>query len=332
MRLRRIAKKFFLITIDLFGVNRLLRRKSNSPIVLFWHGVSNHANLDIEGESFPKKLFERQVAFLAKHYEVISLDEFSRRYYERCFTNREVVITFDDGYKDNLTIAAPILKKYGLPFTVFVSAQNVEKQQRFYISIPRLIIIGGQLSEVNIPLMNYKKKLHTDVERKACAHEIEYTIKYYSHSQAKTVAEELIASIGQDKYKELCMKYTNGMLLDWEDVKKLSSDYDCTIGSHCLDHCICHPKQNKEEVKKQIMDSKALIEKRIGLKCSYFAYPNGDFSEYSNELVAENYNLGFSTKDCTVFDKSTNKACVGRIGAPCDMLEFKYFLSKLSLR
>lgn len=331
MSMRSFVKSVLLWSFNIVGGFYLLRKFRKTPIVLFWHGVSKYPNNEIEGESFSVDLFEEQIKYLVKHYDVISMDEFYGRFMNGNFTNKEVVITFDDGYKNNLTVVAPILKRNGLPFTVFISTQNISEQKRFYISIPRLIIIGADLNYIDIPSMNYRKQLFSKKERIDCAHEIEYTIKYFPHEKAKLVADELIEFIGKDSFDKLCSKYLNGSLLTWDDVRKLIRDYDCTIGSHCIDHCICHKNQSLSTIKKQLVESKITIEEKCGISCNYFAYPNGDFTNESNIIVSENYKMGFSTIPATVYSDLININCVGRVGVPSDINEFKFFLARFSL-
>lgn len=332
MSFKSFVKPAVLYVFEYLGFNKFCRRMSKTPIVVFWHGVSEKTDSIVEGESFSVELFVKQIDFLDRNFDIVSIDEFYKRYESGSFTNKEVVLTFDDGYKNNLEVAAPILKKRGLPFAVFVSAQNVTEQERFYILVPRLAIIGGELEEVEIPSMNYKRKLTSIAERIECAHEIEYKIKYFSHEKAKQVATELINYIGQDRYKSLCKSHINGELLTWHDVRKLISDYNCTIGSHCMDHCICHAKQSLDVVEWQLLESKNLIEKEIGKECKYFAYPNGDFTEETNKLVKKYYMMGFSTMTEPIVAGSSDTASIGRIGVPSSLIEFKFLLSKLAAR
>ena len=332
MSYKSIIKSIILHGIDLFGIYKLLCRFSKTPIVVFWHGVSENPDQVVEGESFPVSLFVKQVDYLVHNYDVISIEEFYNRYKNETLTNREVVLTFDDGYKNNLEVAAPILKKRGLPFTVFVSAQNVSEQERFYILVPRMIIIGGELDEVEIPSMNYKRRLTSLADRIACAHEIEYKIKYFTHEKAKQVAAELINYIGKEHYSSLCESHSNGEMLTWDDVRKLISDYDCTIGSHCMDHCICHSSQQLNEVEWQLSESKKLIEKETGKECRYFAYPNGDYTVETNALVKKYYKMGFSTDIVPIVAGGSDEASIGRVGVPLSLIEFKFLLSKLALR
>lgn len=315
-----------LFIFSILGLFSYYRNKVQSPIVLFWHDVANNPNSLVEGESFRTFLFVKQIKYLMRHYEIISMDEFFTRYQTHSFSNREVVLTFDDGYKNNLLIVAPILKKFNLPFTVFISANNIEKQERFYVSIPRLVIIGAKLIHVDIPELSYSKECRTDAERIICANEIEYKIKYLSHKEAVSISKRLINYIGVDKYCQLLSEYPNGALLKWDGVKELAQNYNCTIGSHSMDHCVCHSKQDDELVRQQIVESKQLIEERTSQKCVYFAYPNGDHTEFSDELVLQNYKMGFTTERKPIYSEK-NIATIGRVAVPSSMLIFKYSIT-----
>ena len=319
-------RRLLILIWSAIGLFSYYRKRLKSPIVLFWHGVTDNPSKEVEGESFPVELFKKQMRYLKRHYEIISIDEYYKRYNNHSFTNREVVITFDDGYKNNLLVVAPILNEMNVPFTVFVSANNVELQKRFYVLVPRLVIVGGQMTDISIPMLSYHKVCTCRRERILCAHEIEYKIKYLSHSDAEKVADYLISVVGEEKYQSLCNKYRNGMLLTWSDIITLQCEYDCTIGSHCMDHCICHKTQDQQIVQEQIRDSKKLIEARTGKECNYFAYPNGDYTEFSNSIVENLYRMGFSTERKPAY-KNESIASVGRIGVPSSYLLFKYAIT-----
>lgn len=78
------------------------------------------------------KTFERQMAFLKRHkYNVITLEEAGELIAgKKKIPARTLVLTFDDGYKDNYTCAFPVLKKYSLPATIFVIVSEVGKPGR----------------------------------------------------------------------------------------------------------------------------------------------------------------------------------------------------------
>ena len=77
--------------------------------------------------------FDRQLAYLKKNgYKVISLDELVEGIKSnKIFNNQTVVITFDDGWKNNYTYALPILKKYHFPVTIFLAANEINNKEDF---------------------------------------------------------------------------------------------------------------------------------------------------------------------------------------------------------
>ncbi len=87
-------------------------------VILMYHSISERK--DFFSAVSPKN-FERQMAYLAAHeYSIISLTELVRRLKDCEPLGGAVVLTFDDGYKDNYKIAFPILKKYHFPATIFL--------------------------------------------------------------------------------------------------------------------------------------------------------------------------------------------------------------------
>jgi peptidoglycan/xylan/chitin deacetylase (PgdA/CDA1 family) len=75
--------------------------------------------------------FEKHLVYLKDNYEVIPLYDLAQRIKQKKLTGREAAITFDDGYRDNLTYALPLLEKYGLPATIFVTSSFIGKRGEF---------------------------------------------------------------------------------------------------------------------------------------------------------------------------------------------------------
>lgn len=99
---------------------------SNSAIVVAFHRVNNSTEGD--GLTCGVEMFKRYCQFFADYFHVISLGDLVGKM-ERCEPlNRELAITFDDGYQDNYEYAAPVLKAIGLPATFFVVTQFIETE------------------------------------------------------------------------------------------------------------------------------------------------------------------------------------------------------------
>ncbi|TWT48753.1 Polysaccharide deacetylase [Botrimarina hoheduenensis] len=109
-------------------VNRLAR-SGDAPICgLFYHRVADTTPNDW---TIGVEAFRRQIDWLAERFDVVSLAEAHRRLIQQDSKRPAVVITFDDGYADNCAHAVPMLIDRGLPFTYFVTTENIRNQSPF---------------------------------------------------------------------------------------------------------------------------------------------------------------------------------------------------------
>ena len=94
--------------------------------ILFMHKVVvKHDNKDrinlMKANEIEVFYLEKMLVYLKKKYDLISLDQINERLKNKSkFKKKFIVITFDDGYKDNLTLAYPMFKKHNIPFTIYI--------------------------------------------------------------------------------------------------------------------------------------------------------------------------------------------------------------------
>lgn len=108
-----------------------------------YHAVGSPALGDALGLfSISPELFEQHMAVLAERgrgWELGNLDAGLD-----ALSNLKVTVTFDDGYRDNLRVAAPILEKFGIPYTVFVSTSFVRNHAPLFLSPDELRELAGR--------------------------------------------------------------------------------------------------------------------------------------------------------------------------------------------
>ncbi|HEV7278861.1 MAG TPA: polysaccharide deacetylase family protein [Pirellulaceae bacterium] len=110
-------------------LNRRDAARGMLPIpALFYHRV---ADTHPTPWTISRADFERQIDWMAKRFEFISLDELQRRMQERSSFRAAVAITFDDGYRENLDFALPLLLRLRIPVTYYVTAGNVLSGKTF---------------------------------------------------------------------------------------------------------------------------------------------------------------------------------------------------------
>jgi peptidoglycan/xylan/chitin deacetylase (PgdA/CDA1 family) len=118
--IRRFIKKFLYLFVGLF-----YQAKKGEAVVLMYHSISEKKHFS----AVNPEDFARQMEFLkAMDYKVISIDRFFSELKAGDFAPKTVLISFDDGFKDNYENAFPVLKKFNLPASIFVSSSLLGKK------------------------------------------------------------------------------------------------------------------------------------------------------------------------------------------------------------
>lgn len=322
MKCKDIIKKVVVPLIEPY-----LRFTNRQPRVLFWHGVGINPSHEVEAEVIDVQNFLKQLDYLQKHFDIVSMTEFEKRYKSKTFNNREVVLTFDDGYANNLSVLAPIMHERKLPYTVFISTFNIDTGLFFPTSIARIAILGSEVGSLELSCISKKYIFNNHNDRIVAAKEISTLLKTLPLDSVKELVKDLISNFSESSWCYLQEKYSLVRPMSWEEVRRLK-DMGAEIGSHCIDHVCCHSNQKLSELEKQITDSRNIIEQKLGEECRYFAYPNGDNTIESNLITDNVYKLGFTTNKKERITSYNGISSIPRIGIPYNFETFLFVLNK----
>ena len=272
----------------------LVRRLSSGSdfTILMYHQV-----LDVEchrGNHLPSGMvmlentFDRQMKYLKEHFNVITLDELIS-----CLKDKKsppsgsVVISFDDGWRDNYIFAFPILKKYDLPATIFLSTDYISTSKVFWFHLVSLILQARALtSQKMIGILNRVEQVSQQEKR--------LLTQYYSSGDVfieklKTIKPDIQEKIIREMIKESDIRTKEigkrRWMLNWEEIKEMGEN-KISFGSHARSHRIL-THLNLDEIKKELTESKRAIEEKTKGPVDFFAYPNGDHAPRIKELVKE---------------------------------------------
>ena len=304
------------------GLDTLHQKCGTAPVVLFYHGVAENPHRGIETESISVSDFTQHIKYLQKYYNVISPTEFEQRYNEQDLDGNEVLLTFDDGYKNIYSTALPILEDYKFPFLLFATTNNIEKNCLFPTTISRLVLLASSLKRLKLETQFIDVVLNDD-SRIQVANKVSMMLKTLPIDQVNNLVDELVGLISEDEYQTLRAKYSSVNPMSWDELRLVSESPLCTVGSHALDHICCHAKQCKSELRHQIVNSRLVLQDKLGITCDYFAYPNGNYTDISNEIVRDaGYKLGFSTKRLPI--NAMTRWNIPRLYVPYDYSRFVY--------
>jgi peptidoglycan/xylan/chitin deacetylase (PgdA/CDA1 family) len=313
------------------GVQKLFRWWSRGPRVLFYHGVEEKI-LDpaLQGLQLPVAAFERQIAFLRSNREVVPID-----YVYECLTGRRrldprcVVLTFDDGYKNNLRIVAPLLNAWKLPFTIFVSTRHISEGHRFPGYYIGTAILFTKSKSIHLRSIGRIFKLTTRAERLSARAAVVAAAKKAPQPQVEKIVAECKELLSSANWAELDATFYSEEPMNWEDVRQVH-EMGATIGSHCHDHCILHSNQQEDEVYRQLNESKSMIENNVGVS-GYVAYPNGKAEDISSVAYSAARSTGFCAGFTSIpgeINSTSDRFFAPRIFAVPDFEEFCYLLNQ----
>jgi peptidoglycan/xylan/chitin deacetylase (PgdA/CDA1 family) len=227
-----------------------------------------------------------------------------------------VLVTFDDGYRNNFAIAAPILRKHGIPAIFFLSTGYIDTGELYWYDELRLRLAAWRAAEIRLPGSSERRPWPGEpAARRALAQRISASLKtvpnedrlgYLDYTHRETPEWE--AERGE---RELLRP------MNWEEARSLAAQ-GFEIGSHTVDHPILS-RLDLEALRRELRASKSRIEEAAGTTCFAIAYPNGKSSDISPAVVAETeaagYDLGFAM-DERLHPLSGDRFRISRVSAP----------------
>ncbi|MGL4593410.1 MAG: polysaccharide deacetylase family protein [Thermoguttaceae bacterium] len=301
------------------------RSVGNRLLVLCYHSViSDDAPNDPRTNiAVTRSQFERQMSILRRKWTPISLADIASCLEKSAPLPKNAIhVTFDDGFRNNLTLAAPILQQYEIPATVFLTAgligttkllwsQEVEErhlalsiQMQKDAEIELQKKLQKELEE--ILEQKIKKKLQKlqlelpDVKSEEISPE---TISDFQPFSVKSLGElKRISQLERMAYIDQLRQTTTLSIdskwqqelyefLNWDEVRNLHQ-MGISIGAHSMTHPIL-TSLDSTSLHQELSKSKTRIERELGESCLAIAYPNGSQHDVNKLVVQECLQLGF---------------------------------------
>jgi peptidoglycan/xylan/chitin deacetylase (PgdA/CDA1 family) len=194
------------------------------------------------------------------------------------FPQNALVLTFDDGYADNY-MAARILYKYGITGLFYITAGCIESEERFWIAEIRYLVGQTQRHHVSIPLLQetFTASLDTLEDRVTAINRLTYLLKTVDVHRREAIRSQLRTQLDD------VLSYQDDLMLTWRHLKDMV-EMGMEIGGHTMTHANL-PNAKPDEAWFEIAESKSTLEKRLGIKVSHFAYPNGGSIQHYNDSI-----------------------------------------------
>ncbi len=253
-------------------------------------------------------LFRVHVATLAKYFNVLRLADATRRLKAGTLPHRAVSITFDDGYKDNYTVALPILRRHNIPATFFIATDFLDGGRMWNDTIIETVrrCRNSVLDLRDLDLGIWP--LGTLSEKRLAKDGILSQTKYMSQCERDSVVGKISEKVASSLPLDLMMTSRN--VVDMHNA-------GMEIGAHTLSHPIL-TRVPDTLARKEIGKSKRSLEQLTGSSIETFAYPNGTpIQDYDRRHVIMVQQAGFvaavtTSQGCTA--QKSDPFQLGRVG------------------
>lgn len=270
--------------LNRFGLVRAARALQRSgSVILTYHGVLGEGGdrYDFLNHNFVSaEVFEQQLQFICRHYRPRALSDLVT-----CYARgdappaRSLALTFDDGFANNYTVAYPLLKRYSVPFTIFLTTGLIDQPgaQLWTERLKRSIYLCPENAVVlHVLGREFRCSLSSAGKREAAALHLSLSLKRLPVAQRDEALEAIEAVCGRPALTP--RERHRYEFLNWSQVREMASA-GVEFGSHTVQHPILSTL-DAAALRAEVAESKRHIETSLGIACQAFAYPNGSSADY----------------------------------------------------
>lgn len=269
-------------------------------IILLYHRIAN-SEIDPHLLCVSPQHFAEQLAVLTQHYTPMSLQQCAAAMEQGRLPRRAAVITFDDGYADNLHAAKPLLERYGFPATLFITTGQTGNPREFWWDeLEKIFLLPSTLPQhLEMEIGGHTHHWDVDGTQPNARLELFWAIHKLLRGLPTGIRTEKMDALlkwsgasykGRPSYRALTIN----------EVASLAKTSLIELGGHT----VTHPNLAEQDLAVQrgeIHNGKTALEEMIGRAVHSFSYPYGFYSEPTIELVRQ---AGFSNA-CTCSEQPT---------------------------
>ena len=306
-------------------VSRKVQKKFNSKgLILMYHSIGEEAS-DAWSLRVRPKHFEEHMEVFKKLGHPLSLSELYKSFQAGKVPDRSITITFDDGYFNNLQLGKPILEKYDVPATVFVTTSFVEHGLSYWWDeLEYALMRPGQLPD-QLTLRLNGNEHHWDLngaaeftEDQAKKENLPHpwfaeegtrshfhlsvwaALQDYLPDEQRALVKQVIdwAGISARELKDSYRPMTP------EELHILEKDNLVSIGAHTVHHPMLE-RHSAEIQRREILQSKEYLESVLNHPVKHFAYPFGNYNDDTEGILEKGgFDCACSAQGEAVWKKS----------------------------
>lgn len=228
---------------------------------------------DVELVSARQEEFDWQMAHIARHFQPVSCQQVVDAIERRApLPKRAVMVTFDDGFRDNYEIAFPLLRRHGVPALFFLSTGYIDTDRVFWFDWLVHAILRTSAREIRLEALGLTiEPGHTVAARRGQALKLMSTLKRMPEARRLEVLAQLdLAAAVEPSAADIAQSGA----MTWDQVREMAVA-GMEFGSHTVSHPILSTVTESAQLCFELEASKATIEREAGRPVLALAYPVG---------------------------------------------------------
>lgn len=261
-------------------------------VVLAYHrvwdmGDEDRFPCDPELVSADRETFRRQMAHLRRHWNPVSLGAAVDAMEQgRALPPRSVVVSFDDGHLDNHAVAFPVLREFDIPAVIFLATEYVDSGRNFWFDEVAAMFQAAPAGLVELPGVAMFAALDDTASRRGAAAEALSRLKLLPDASRRAAVDEIARHLRVTLPASLPTAP-----MTWDHVREMAGA-GIEFGSHTVSHPILSMLP-PDEIRRELADSRAVIERETGRPCDLLAYPVGKAYAFNATVVDIARDLGY---------------------------------------
>lgn len=315
--LKRVVTKGLVLS----GADVLFRRlNKNLLLVIMYHGITERNYEPRVWTQLPLSVFRSQLEFLRSRYRMVTLEQVVRAL-ERGepLPERAALVTFDDGLKNNYSVAFPVLKEMGIPAAIFLTVDLIGGSDILWFDELYLLIREGWANGAALELPWEEARRHY---RAGAVWEAYFSCVEAAKRSGCGPRRRLLDHLRDRVPLERERHLADFGLLDWDQIREMARSGLIGFGVHTATHRILS-ELKEHELADEVLAPRKRFAEQLGMEAKAFCFPNGrpgvDFRPAHLEyLRGSGYVCAFSIGD-DLFDRNVgDRMAIARIPAGND--------------
>lgn len=271
----------------MFSPVSFVSRLSDDGLAIFlFHGaIDRHAHTvrNYNRKHIAREEFLALIRLLKEHGTPFTMDDVLAHCVNRIpFPPRSFALTFDDGFENNASVAAPILFDAKLPATFYVTTGWMGTTSRSWVDRLEACLEHALPGTLRLPWEHIERPHAHPGDRIAILEAIRGHVKRQRAFDREVFVADVYAQCGVDE--RATWSDPLDRKLSWEQVREIAAEPLFTIGSHTHTHAMlsyCTPNQREDEIATSIR----LLRERVRMTTRHFAYPEGLAHHFDDDVI-----------------------------------------------